>query len=860
MKRLIIYQVILIFSFQLYAQDVSVKVQYPPVVTTGQQFNVTWTVNSGGGEFAAPPFSPFYKLMGPQTSYSSSTQIINGRMSTSTTYTYIYYLQAISEGKFIIPPAVFTLKNKNYVSDSLFIEVISNSASQASAAPAAAGTNPQETQQSGKDIYVNLILSRKEIYLGEPIVATVKLYTKVNITGINEIKYPAFNGFLKSDLNTPPLTSLSQENINGTIYGTGVVQQFLLYPQVTGEISIDPVQLTVLIQQRSGQSDPFFGDFFSTYQTIPRMVVSPVMKIKVNPLPGNQPPDYSGIVGKLYLKASINKDTVNVNDALNLKIAISGTGNLKVAAAPSLRLSPDIEVYDPKTTDDIKNGINGTSGTKTFEFLLIPRHYGNFTIPSVSYSYFNTARGKFEQLSTPEFKFYARKGDEQSSDITVYGGVSKTDVGYLGKDIRFIKSDPGNLNRSESLLIATRSYFSVFAFSILTFLAILFIRREHVRRNADISRVRNRKAGKIAVKRLRNASACLKNSQLDMFYEEILKSIWGYLSDKLGIPVADMTRSRISESLSERSIDEETISGLNQILDKCEYARFAPTSSGTEAASIYDGASQFIKSVENSIVKKMNFILRKISLLIFMMLFANYSTAQETAPEKFEQGVKYYSSGSYKEAVQIWTDIYDTGYRSASLNYNIANAYFKLEDIPQAILFYERAYMLDPVNEDINYNLQIARTLIVDRFQEIPELFFVRWYNLVSLLLSSNVWAIAGISAFVLCLLFLSLYIFSSRYIYKVTGFWLALLFLIVSGSSVLLSQRNKSQVFDSHKAIIFSPVISGKSSPDDSGTDLFVLHEGTKVSIEDEVGEWYEIRLSDGNKGWIPSNGLKII
>ncbi|HAM10492.1 MAG: hypothetical protein A2X05_15650 [Bacteroidetes bacterium GWE2_41_25] len=256
----------------------------------------------------------------------------------------------------------------------------------------------------------------------------------------------------------------------------------------------------------------------------------------------------------------------------------------------------------------------------------------------------------------------------------------------------------------------------------------------------------------------------------------------------------------------------------------------------------------------------MNFILRKISLLIFMMLFANYSTAQETAPEKFEQGVKYYSSGSYKEAAQIWTNIYDTGYRSASLNYNIANAYFKLEDIPQAILFYERAYMLDPVNEDINYNLQIARTLIVDRFQEIPELFFVRWYNLVSLLLSSNVWAIAGISAFVLCLLFLSLYIFSSRYIYKVTGFWLALLFLIVSGSSVLLSQRNKSQVFDSHKAIIFSPVISGKSSPDDSGTDLFVLHEGTKVSIEDEVGEWYEIRLSDGNKGWIPSNGLKII
>lgn len=600
MKKILIYHAVIIISLSLSAQDISVKVQYPPVVTTGQQFNVTWTVNSGGGEFAAPSFTPFYKLMGPQTSYSSSTQIINGKMSHSTTYTYIYYLQAVNEGRFVVPPAVFTFKNKTYFSDSLYIEVVNNSAGQ----PASAGTGAgdKEAQPSGKDIYVNLIISRKEIYLGEPVVATVKLFTTVNIAGLNEIKYPTFNGFLKTDLNTPPLTSLNQENINGTIYGTGVVQQFLLYPQITGEINIDPVQLTVLIQQKSGQSDPFFGDFFSTYQNLPRIVASQPLKIKVNPLPGNQPPDYSGIVGKLDLKASINKDTVNVNDALNLKIIISGTGNLKVAAVPSLRLSPDIEVYDPKTTDDIRNGVNGTSGSKTFEFLLIPRHYGNFTVPSISYSYFNSASRRYEKLETPEFNFYARKGNVQSSDITVFGGVSKEDVKYLGKDIRFIKADRGELSQSETLLINKRSYYSFFAFSALAFLAILFVRKEHVKRNADISLVRNRKAGKIAVKRLRIASACLKNNQLDKFYEEILKAIWGYVSDKLSIPVSDITRNRIIESLTERGINEESISNLNQILDKCEYARFAPSSSGTEAASLYEGASLFIKSVENSIV------------------------------------------------------------------------------------------------------------------------------------------------------------------------------------------------------------------------------------------------------------------
>ena len=604
MKKILTYQATLItvlfYSLALSAQDVSVKVQYPPLVAAGQQFSVTWTVNSGGGEFAAPSFSPFYKLMGPQTSYSSSTQIINGRMSQSTNYTYIYYLQAVNEGKFVIPPAVFTLKNKTYSSDSLFIEVAgSNSQPQAASANR---TGEQEVESAGRDIFVNLLLSRREIYLGEPVVATVKLYTGVNITGINEIKYPQFNGFLKSDLATAPLTSLNQENINGTIYGTGVVQQFLLYPQVTGEITIDPVQLTVLIQQRSGQSDPFFGDFFSRYQTTPRMVASQPMKIKVNPLPGNRPPDYSGIVGKLDLKASLNKDTVNVNDAINFKITISGNGNLKVAAAPSLKLSPDIEVYDPRTTDDIKNGLDGTSGSKTFEFLLIPRHHGDFTIPSVTYSYFNTANAKYEQLTTKELHFYARKSGDQSSDITVYGGVSKEDVKYIGKDIRFIKADPGKLSGSDSPLVTRRSFYSSFAFAALAFLVVLFVRREHLKRNSDLSIVRNRKAGKIAVRRLRNASECLKNNQLDKFYEETLKSLWGYLSDKFSIPVAEMTRSRITLSLSEKGLDETIISSLNEILDKCEYARFAPISSGTEAASLYEGASQFIKSVENSTV------------------------------------------------------------------------------------------------------------------------------------------------------------------------------------------------------------------------------------------------------------------
>jgi len=246
-----------------------------------------------------------------------------------------------------------------------------------------------------------------------------------------------------------------------------------------------------------------------------------------------------------------------------------------------------------------------------------------------------------------------------------------------------------------------------------------------------------------------------------------------------------------------------------------------------------------------------------ILILLFVAAFFHAANAQNTNKDKFYQGVTYFTAGSYKEALQTWTDIYNTGNRSANLEYNIGNAYFKLNNIPSAILFYERALLLKPADEDINYNLQVARTLIIDRFQEIPELFFIRWYNFVSLFFSTNTWAKISLASFIIFLLSLSLYLYSSRHTQKVAGFWFAVFFIVLSASTLAFTLRNKSLVYDSHKAIISNPVVSGKSSPDKSGTDLFVLHEGTKVTVEDAVGEWLEIRLSDGNKGWVPVNSL---
>ena len=249
-----------------------------------------------------------------------------------------------------------------------------------------------------------------------------------------------------------------------------------------------------------------------------------------------------------------------------------------------------------------------------------------------------------------------------------------------------------------------------------------------------------------------------------------------------------------------------------------------------------------------------------ILFLLLLLLTANLVLAQEERSEKFKKGVEYYTASNYQEALNEWMDIYNTGYRSAELDYNIGNAYFKLNNVPGAILFFERARLLKPADSNINYNLQISRSLVVDKFEEIPELFFVRWFDLLSLLLSANIWAVISIISFILFLVLLSVYIYSSRYRIKVMGFWAALLFLILSASSLAFTVRNRSLVYDNKQAVIFAPSVNGKSSPDNSGTDLFILHEGSKVTIEDNVGEWYEIKLSDGNKGWVPSNSLTII
>jgi len=600
MKKIIILLIHLLVYGSLQAQDVTLTAQAPSVVAVGEQFTISWTANARGGEFIAPEINDFYVLSGPQTSFSQSTQIIQGKVTTTISNTYTYYLQATKEGKFSIPPGKYTVKNNEYLSEPVNIEVVSEGTNVNR--PGEQGREREDDLQEGvssSDLYVRLLVNKTNVYLGEHIVASLKIYSRVNLSGIQEVKYPDFKSFLKEDLETAPLRALERENVNGSIYGTGILQRFLLYPQRTGTIAIDPANLTVLLQQQSRSNDPFFGDFFSTFTTVPKMIATLPVEINLKPLPPGAPSTFNGAVGDFSIRSSISADTVNTNDAVTYRIILQGHGNMKLTSAPELDLPPDIEIYEPKISSDLSVSASGTSGSRTFEYVLIPRYHGEFVIPSVQYSYFDPSSGRYMTLNTSDHTFVALRSSEEQEGTQVYGGVSKENVRFLGKDIRYIITGKPKFRVAKNILLRNNVFLYSYLGLLIIFLVVILLRREQIKRNSDIARVRNRKAAGVAAKRLKRASERLKDSDTEGFYAELLKAIWGYLSDKYNIQLSELSIDTVNKILERNKLDKELIDELQEVIGKCEYSRYSPDSDISTADEIYRKSEQIIKVIEN---------------------------------------------------------------------------------------------------------------------------------------------------------------------------------------------------------------------------------------------------------------------
>ncbi len=600
MKKFLYIIFILIISNNIFAQDnISFTAQANRTVAVGQQFRLTYNINSKGSNFRAPTFTNFDVLMGPSQSTSSSMQIINGNVTQSFSYSFTYILAAKKEGKFTIKPASITVNGKKYTSNPITITVVKGNATVQN--NNYGGNQGNTSGVSNKNIFIRLYLNKNTAYEGEQIIATVKIYTRVGIAGFDDINFPSYDGFFSQEIPTPNNISFTRENINGTIYNVGVLQKMILYPQRSGKLTIKPFNITAVVQKRVRRhSTGFFDDFFSSgYQNIKKILHSNTVSINIKPLP-NKPTEFNGAVGHFNLSANINKTSTKADEPIVLKVKISGNGNLKLIDDPKFDFPPDFDVYDPKINNNIKNDESGAHGTISYEYLIIPRNGGDFKINPYKFIYFDTNKKKYITLSTKEFNIHVDKADGSSSK-TIVNNISKENVKYLNKDIRYIKTSKIKLKPVNNYFFGSITFYLIYIIAIIIFITIYLLKRKSIKQNANIVAVKNKKANKVAKKRLKIANKYLREQNKEQFYQEITNAIWGYLSDKLNIQIADLTKEKAKENLLIKNIDKEKINELINLLDKCEFARFSSATTEHDLDQVYNQASKLISDIENKI-------------------------------------------------------------------------------------------------------------------------------------------------------------------------------------------------------------------------------------------------------------------
>lgn len=608
MKRILflIIACVCICTLQLSAQ--TMKVNTPRVVEVGEQFRLSYEIKEKGSNIKLNIDPNFQVLMGPSTSSSYSTQIINGKRSTKSSYTYTYILLAKRTGKFKISPASITIKGKTIKSAYRNIEVVkarSRNRQQQTNNTRNINNTRRNKSINSSDIFVKVSLNKRSSYLGEHVVATLKVFTKVNLAGFGEIKFPSFEGFLSQEIPQAGQVSLSRTNVNGEIYNVGIIRKLLLFPQHTGNITIEPFEMECIVRQRvsNGRKTGFFDDFFDSYKNVKIPCKSKSVRINIKELPRTSISSFDGAVGKFKMYASIDKDSLKVNEAISLKVKISGNGNLKLIKALEFDFPSDFEVYDPTRNQAIKNSVQGTKGSISFKYLIIPRHEGDFNIPSTSFTYFDVKQKKYKTLKTPSYTIKVGKGDASQVSEIIASNFNKEDVRFIGKDIRYIKTNIIELQKKGSIFFASRIFFMSYLIPFIIFIIIYFINIKRIRENSDTIKQKNKKASKLALKRLKIANKKLLLRDKEEFYLELSKAMWTYISDKLNIPLSELSKENINTILESKNIDSQLIDEYNEILDICEFARYSPASASDQMDELFDKAKENIKKLESNIQK-----------------------------------------------------------------------------------------------------------------------------------------------------------------------------------------------------------------------------------------------------------------
>lgn len=869
MRKLFVSVLLCLAALLAHAQT-SIQVQTHNVVALDEQFNVTFIIEGGKpSSFSWEPGEDFVLVWGPQQGRSTSVQIVNGKRSESSQTTYSYILKPVKTGKFTLAKASAKVKGNEIFSQEQTIEVVASGSSSSSGQSAPSGQSqsaqPRPSQQgaiSDNDIFMNLSLSRTNVVLGEPITATVKLYQRVNISGFESASFPSFNGFWSQEIETPTNIEFSRETYDGQIYNAATLRKFVLIPQQTGQLKIDPAELVCLVSVRvSSGGNSIFDGFFDDYRTVRKKVVTKPLTVNVSPLPSGAPASFGGGVGEFSISAKVSKDSLLTHEAASLIVTVSGKGNVSLLETPKVSFPPDMEVYDTKVVSNVSAG--GLSGSKKYEYPFIPRSYGDFVIEPVKYSYYDVNQKKYVTLETAPIELKVGKGkDVDASSPVVMPGANRKDVKNLDSDIRYISTKDPQLAAKGDFFVGSGLFWTLMALIAAAAVAFWLIFRKLAARRADVAGTRNRKATKMALKRLHLANTFLKQNLYTAFYEELHKALLGFISDKLNMPVAELSRDRISETLMSENVQQEHIDTFISILDACEFARYSPSSGYEAMEAHYTSALDVISSIDSSMKSRRNGGRQAMLLLLLMMMpFAAQAGNDAYVDSLWTSANEAYAQGLWRDAADGYEMISGMGLESAPLYCNIGNAYYKDGNLSKAILNYERALKLDPSYEDAAANLELMNSMIQDRIDPVPPFFLTKWFRDISYLMPSDAWAVIAVVLFALTLGLFLLFLLAPTAAGRRTGFFTGIATLVFMAFAFSFSVSQKNEYMNADKAIVMRPVTSVKSSPSSESTkDLFVLHEGTKVRVLDTVGAWNNIELADGRQGWLPSSDLELI
>ena len=875
MKRWIAAFVALCMAFAGWAQS-TIRVEVHNIVELSERFNVVFIVEGehAPSDFQWTPSDDFTLVWGPQKGTSTSMTIVNGKTTRSSQTSYTNILQARKTGTFQLAPATATVKGDQIRSKAVQITVVEGGEGAAQAQGQGQGQGGASQGQQGArqsasadtgELFLRLNLSKRDAMVGEPITATLKIYQRANLTGFEDARFPKFNGFWSQEVDTPQSIEFQREQVGDKMYNAAVLRRWVLIPQKAGTLTIDPSEIVCLVNVRTqrARTGSIFDDFFENdYVTQRQRVSTPAVNVKVSALPAGAPTGFSGAVGEYGVSAKLSKDQLKTHEAASLVVTITGKGNVSLVEAPKLDFPPDFEVYDVKATSATDK--SGTSGSKSFEYPFIPRSPGDFVLPPVRFSYYDVKNRRYATATTDSLRLSVERSAAGASQPSQDGAgtltVDRKGVKNLGEDIRFIKTKT-SLSENKGFFVGKPAYWILVALLLLAAAAVWLSLRKLAARRADVAGSRNRKATREALKRLKLAGDFLGKNLYTAFYEELHRALIGFVTDKLTMDMADQSKENIAAALSARGVAPETVTAFTDLLDACEYARYAPDAGHEAMNAHYQQAVSVITAIDASMKKGISSAPAATLLALLLMLPLGAQAAESYPDSLWKAGVEAYSAGDWDQAATDWSDVAATGLQSKELYFNLGNAWYKSGQVAKAILFYERALRLDPSDADVRYNLDFARNLTQDRIDEVPEFILKTWIRKVNYLLSSNAWA--GLSLFLLALalglglLFLLGPTTGARRAGFFTG--IAALLLALAAWGFARSQKADAERHDA--AIVMRPVTSVTSSPSsDAAKSLFILHEGTKVKVLDEVSGFTDVELADGRRGWIPSGDIEKI